>query len=350
MDIKTLHAAYRREMDAAIESQLEKLKTAALAIDSSEPQPKLLDTLGNVSQGGKRLRPFLVHNAYQSYADDTQDSTVRDMCVAVELFHIFCLIHDDVIDKATSRHHQMTINHFAATQLYADRMNGIHLGNSQAILYGDLLFNEVYSLVARSAQRFDTQDALLEHFSNMVREVCIGQVIDVNIMGQKTPVWETIVRKNTLKTAYYSFVRPLQLGVLMACGANDDIVILEKIGQELGLLYQLQDDLLDVSSPETGKAMYTDIMQGQPTFVTAFLRERNPAGYTTLTALQGKELSEADMQMIADVLADAAVPDAIQKQIETHAANAITLLDSLSNQLMSKFLGLFIEYLMQRTS
>ncbi|KAA0205650.1 hypothetical protein EDM68_04930 [Candidatus Uhrbacteria bacterium] len=142
--------------------------------------------------GGKRIRPYLAYTMYR--AAGGRSERIIDTLVGLELFHAFALVHDDVMDRGTSRHGVATANK--------------KFGDAQAILVGDLLFNWAWEILAPTSAR--------AIFAKMVDEVIAGQMLDVDAVRRSRVTDAFIEEKMRLKTAMYSFVRPMQFGVSLA--------------------------------------------------------------------------------------------------------------------------------------
>lgn len=345
MDIKTELSHFRATFDPKLETALSQLKDEVLSIDDTVLTTTLSEQLILVGKNGKRLRPFLVSKLYEIYATNTRNN-IDTFLVATELFHLFCLIHDDVIDKADTRHTVDTL-HRVGNSLYKDRQDSAHLGASQAILVGDILFAEVYRLFVEGLLERENKREILHCFNTMIREVCVGQMLDVDLMYQINASPENINTKNKLKTAYYSVVRPMHLGVLLA--ENDrDFSVLEKIGIEIGMVYQLQDDLIDVIGTNTGKERFTDVVQGQPTFLTNYIAEKDPTASKVITEYTGKNILEADAEVLQKIFIEsgavAQAEDEITKRYEAMSAR----ISELTSKDAQTYISAFAEYLYSR--
>jgi geranylgeranyl diphosphate synthase type I len=227
-----------------------------------------------VMGGGKRIRPYLAWMSYREAGG--KDSHVIETLVGLELFHAFALVHDDIMDRGLERHGVPTTH-----RLY---------GDGQAILLGDLLFNWSYELIAPTKGR--------EIFSKMVDEVIVGQMLDVDATRRKKVSDQFIEDKMRLKTASYSFVRPLQFGAALA-GKSKLFSKLEKFGLPLGLAFQIQDDLLDIttSSTQLGKSAFNDVKEGQKTAFTQYASRR---GFD-LSRYKNKILTVQDKKKIREI-------------------------------------------------
>lgn len=234
-----------------------------------------------VSNGGKRIRPYLAYIMYVTQGGKETEKVLR-MLVSLEIFHIFALVHDDVMDQGVLRHGIKTIHKFTEEKLRSQNRNGDleRIGQSQAILVGDFLFSW-------STEIFSGEDLFFEkdikrarkYFYKMVDEVILGQMLDVDITTRDNPSRELIEEKTRLKTSRYSFVRPMEIGAALASDKNVE-EFCETFGTNLGITFQLQDDLLDiVGDPKLlNKNILSDILQGQHTFFTNYVFENGNDG------------------------------------------------------------------------
>ena len=251
--------------------------------------------------GGKRIRPYLASVLFEAVGGSDMED-VTHYFIGIELFHIFCLIHDDVIDRGDCRHSEQTIHEFSKKSLESQGRRGdlVHLGNSQAILVGDLLFQW-------ASECFYGQDAsadVRQHLATMIQEVILGQMIDVDIASRATVSSELLDRKNLLKTARYSFVRPMQLGVFLGGGLQSDLSFCEEFGTALGKAFQVQDDLLDIisSTGQLQKNIFADVRSGQHTFFTQYIFDHGSENdRSVLNACFGRECGEQELKQLADV-------------------------------------------------
>lgn len=231
--------------------------------------------------GGKRLRPYLAAVGYQAGGGKNQ-ALAFQLGVGLEFFHVFCLIHDDIIDKAATRRNVPTVEAWVHEQLRVQGRRGdaAHLAKSSAILIGDLVFSWANQHVSKAAVDSLVPQAVLDEYSGMVDEVVVGQMIDVDTMTRDEHAEELLERKMYLKTAGYSFVRPLRIGLQASGNATPEaLAAMTAIGTPMGLAFQLQDDVLDITStPEAlGKPTLSDLCDGQQTVLTAYVATRGTA-------------------------------------------------------------------------
>lgn len=214
-----------------------------------------------IVSGGKRIRPYIAYLMYEAISKKNKKN-ILGILVSLEIFHTFCLVHDDIIDKSGIRHGVLTSQNYITAKLAKEKRHGDleHFGNSQAILMGDLLFSWALKIFDEN-KNFDNDKLknAKKYFYKMVDNVFLGQFIDVDIATRGNVSFELINEKNKLKTASYTFIRPLQIGASLA-GIDKHIELFcEDLGTELGLAYQMQDDLMDIDQ---------DISENQKTYFT----------------------------------------------------------------------------------
>lgn len=296
-------AVFKETIDKALDSFLKEELKSLKDITNHQKILFLLEHIRAFSSGGKRLRPFLIFSLYKITHKKSKPEDIIDLLLAVELFHIFCLIHDDVIDDANERHGVSTVQAEAFQKIYADHQMGKKISESQAFLVGDMLFAVVFKLICRFAKKHpDTGLEIFEVFLKLVEEVFIGQMIDVHLTSQSVATEQEINEKNKLKTAQYSFARPLQIGALVA-KRRDLVQVALAFGKEVGLLYQIQDDLLDIiGDPKvTKKPRFQDIAQNQQTALSVFIEKKGGQYAKRFQELKGKKVGfeeQADLEKI----------------------------------------------------
>lgn len=203
-----------------------------------------------LAAGGKRVRPQLAMIASQMFGG--KDEEVLPAALALEVFHNFTLLHDDVMDKADVRRGRPTVH--------------IKWDENTAILSGDQMLIEAYKLLSGVPE--DKLPKVLQLFNKMATEICEGQQYDVDFESQEQVTIDDYLKMIRLKTSVL-LANALQTGAYIA-GANEaQQQSLYKFGIYVGLAFQIQDDILDVwGDPATfGKAVGGDISCNKKTFV-----------------------------------------------------------------------------------
>jgi len=246
-----------REMMARTERHLEHVTAEAGA-------PLAAHANATVAAGGKRLRPLLVVLAAESAggpaaAPDGEERLVR-AAVAVELVHSATLVHDDLIDGAQLRRGRPTVAAAA--------------GRRAAVATGDLLFSRAFAELARNDDA-----AQLQALSQASSALAEGELLQREDAYAAEVSVERYLRRCELKTAAL-FEAACRLGALTAARGSASLAdALGGFARQIGLAFQLLDDVLDVSGPveRTGKARGTDLLDGTVTLPFILARERDPA-------------------------------------------------------------------------
>ncbi len=319
-DIASFKNTIDREITTFLDTEIARYKT----ISSHEIIADLLTHQHVVSAGGKRIRPLLVYSLYQHTYKEADTKAIMPLLLAVELFHVFCLIHDDIMDESALRHDAPT------THEYAKRFYPHHprATESQAILVGDILFNSVFRLLHEFTANHPKGAAITSLFHDLIDEVCVGQMLDVNLAAQAEASLDEITEKNRLKTAWYSIVRPLQLGALVA-GREDLTSFVTEFGEQIGLLYQTQDDLLDVigDSKDIHKPRFQDITQKQHTVLRSFIETSGTTEHKALLqSYLGKQITTEDNAALEALFTDSGAVAYAESCIATYQDTAERLI------------------------
>lgn len=200
--------------------------------------------------GGKRLRPALVLMATDLFGGNIQEALAP--ALAVELFHNFTLMHDDIMDKAPLRRGQPTVH--------------AKWNESVAILSGDVMFVKAYKMMIQVKPEILTD--VLEVFNATAIGVCEGQQIDMNFENRNEVTIEEYIEMIRLKTAVL-VGGALKIGALIGSADKKNADLLYQFGENLGIAFQLQDDILDVYGDplKFGKQVGGDIMSNKKTYL-----------------------------------------------------------------------------------
>lgn len=301
-------------------------------------------------EGGKLTRPRLVKLGYDAFTprrrvEQPQEQTAENRIVllgcAFELLHTSLLMHDDVIDRDFTRRGRPTLSAqyrndaLAAGQSLPDAE---HAGHSAAIIAGDLLLAASISVALRASVSLDHAGAIERSFQLAIQNAGAGELEDLLYSLDQFPAKvQDVLRMEGLKTASYSFRFPLQTGALLAGASPAQAAALADIGGELGVAYQLIDDVLGTFGDprKTGKSVDSDLREGKSTILTALAAEQPEFGENlkllrthtaTLTSLRSA-LAAADAEPLARQLAKELCDSALV------SARALELPESVSAQL-----------------
>ena len=203
-----------------------------------------------LSLGGKRIRPALALMACNLFSEDVMSSVKP--ALAIELFHNFTLIHDDIMDNAPLRRNRPTVHE--------------KWDNNVAILSGDAMQIQAFQLMCEAP--VSKLKTLLDIFNTTAIEVCEGQQYDMNFAIRNDVSLEEYIQMIELKTSVL-LAASLKIGALCGGAPNDEAQKLYEFGRNLGLAFQIQDDYLDVygNQDKFGKKVGGDIAENKKTFL-----------------------------------------------------------------------------------
>jgi geranylgeranyl diphosphate synthase, type II len=227
-----------------VDSELEKFTVPNSPKELYEPISYIL------SLGGKRMRPILVLMANEMFGGSKENAI--NQALAVEVFHNFTLMHDDIMDKAPYRRGNETVH---------KKWN-----ENIGILSGDVMFVLAYKLMCDC--KLEKLPQVLEVFSKTAVEVCEGQQLDMNYETENAVSINDYIEMIRLKTAVL-LGGSLKIGSILADANAEDAENLYLYGQNIGIAFQLHDDLLDVfGDPDKfGKQVGGDIISNKKTFL-----------------------------------------------------------------------------------
>ena len=279
-----------------------------------EPQRLYAPIRYSLAEGGKRMRPVLAMLAYNIYADDIQ--TVLPAATAVEIFHNFTLLHDDIMDNAAMRRGRPSV--FA------------RWGSNVAILSGDVMMIEAYRHLQGVEGKYLPQ--VFECFNSMAARVCEGQQYDMDYETQPKVSVAEYMNMIELKTAAL-LVGSVVIGATIAGASEQDIQRLNKFATEVGIAFQLQDDLLDSYGDERlGKRIGGDILEGKKTYLMIIslshaTEEQREVLRTTHLRTDIDEKQKIDLvKSVYDAIGARAMTE---QQISVRISRALAILDTL---------------------
>ena len=290
--------------------------------------PEMLQALHRT--GGKRIRPSMTFWGWVAAGGRSTGTGVEAVAragAALELLHIFALIHDDVMDESDSRRGQPSV-HTLAAQLHLHsgaRGNARRFGESIAVLVGDLAHAEADHLVTELPR------PMREIWRLLVIELVHGQSRDLtgSAAGRRDLDHARSVAR--MKSGCYTVQRPLQLGAAAAEADEAVTEVLDRYGEEVGEAFALRDDLLGVwgDPRRTGKPAGDDLLSGKPTVIMALAHDRlfGPAR-KVLRRVGTPELSPADVVFLQEALAEHGVVDAVESLIRNRVHTAVDALRS----------------------
>lgn len=286
-----------------------------------------------MSLGGKRIRPALVLMAAELFKGDI--NTAIPAALAIETFHNFTLIHDDIMDNAPLRRGKQTVHE--------------KWGVNNAILSGDVMMvesNKHLSMLPESVLK-----AALDTFNTIAQGVCEGQQLDMEFEERDSVSIEEYINMIRLKTAVL-IGGAMKLGAQVAGASADEAEQLYHFGENLGIAFQLQDDILDVyGDPEKfGKQVGGDIIANKKTLMLLKLQELVSETDSRALDFQSRNKNQEDkirnIRGLYDTYDIRGLADAEMRKYSDRAFEALTSLrvdearkaqlNLLANQLMNR--------------
>ncbi len=286
-------------------------------IKTKEPKSLYAPITYILKIGGKRLRPVLTLMTTEIFGTDYKEAL--NAALAVEVFHNFSLVHDDIMDDAPLRRGQQTVH----------EKWDINTG----ILSGDAMLIQAYQLF----ENYDnnTFRGLAKIFSKTAIEVCEGQQYDVDFEVRNDVTEEEYLKMIEYKTAVLVGAA-MKMGALVANASDDDAQKVYDFGRLLGIAFQLQDDYLDAfGNPETfGKQVGGDIIENKKTYLyikaieNASLEDKKQL--LTLFSSQNKLENEAKIELVKEIFVKSGSSNITTKAIQDYTKQAMSLLNELS--------------------
>ena len=288
-----------------------------------------------VSRGGKRLRPLLCFCGWRAAGGSGDPSSVVRLAAAIELFHTFTLIHDDIIDQSATRRGKPSLHCTLASTQRAKRSHAQaeRYGLNIAMLLGDLALAWSDELLHTSGLAERRLQAVLPLLDAMRTEVMYGEYLDVDMSGTLQFDTQAAIRIALYKTAKYTVERPLHLGAATAGAESGFLAALSAFALPLGVAFQLRDDVLGVfGDPEaTGKSTLDDLRDGKATALLALALElADHHQRDTLRGLVGNpSLTEKEADDVRAVFLATGALTRVEEMIDERLRNAGAAMDLL---------------------
>ena len=269
---------------------------------------KLYDAAGHlIVNGGKRLRPYMVIRSCQILGG--KSSTAMIAASAVEMVHNFTLVHDDIMDNDEMRHGVPTVHK--------------KFGMPIAILAGDVLFSKAFQIISESKLSPNANTHLISRLAKACVDVCEGQLLDIKMADEKRiPTEAEYITMMGKKTAAL-FDVSCAMGAICATNKPKDIVNLSVFGKNLGIAFQITDDLIGVmGDPKvTKKPVGNDLREGKkslPILMAIKLAKGNERK-TILKAFGNSKISKKDLNKAVEVIRSLGIEEKVRNQALKYA-------------------------------
>ncbi|MDC1069143.1 polyprenyl synthetase family protein [Flavobacteriales bacterium] len=282
--------------------------------------------------GGKRIRPILLLISYQLFNDNFERAF--SPAKAIELFHNFTLLHDDIMDKAPLRRGKITVH---------KKWN-----NNIAILSGDVMMIHAYQLLAQVESKY--LKSILNIFNKAAIEVCEGQQWDMDFESKDDVPLIDYMQMIEFKTAVL-LAASLKIGAVLADAKKKDQNHLYEFGLNMGIAFQLKDDLLDVfgTSKLFGKKIGGDILANKKTFL--YLKALQISDLSTKLKLKKLYISENEndtkVEKVKKIFVDLNIKKHTLDLMKSYYIKAMKHLDAIDSDKKSPLID-FADKLMHR--
>ncbi len=336
------------DIDGAVHLHVEQLLRGYLAERRAELPAQAqtfaaaVDTLSDFAlRGGKRIRPTFAWWGWRAAGGEgtgPRADAVLTAVSALELIQTCALVHDDLMDASELRRGHPTV-HVRFTE--AHRAGGWlgepeRFGMAAAILLGDLALAWADDMFTGAPLSEDMRAAARAPWLAMRAEMFAGQYLDVLAQAEGDESEERALGVARLKTAAYTVERPLHMGVALAGADDDTIASVRAFGTDIGVAFQLRDDLLGVygDTEVTGKPAGDDLREGKRTLLVSLgLRYADEAGRHTdadllRNALGDPDLTQDTIRRVRELMVEVGAVDELERRIEELTVSAMAALDA----------------------
>ncbi|UQY79955.1 Octaprenyl diphosphate synthase [Candidatus Hepatincola sp. Av] len=265
-----------------------------------------------IKAGGKRIRPLLTILAYKMFSNNNNNKYLL-IAACVEFIHSATLLHDDVVDENESRRSIPTSNHI--------------WGNKSSVLVGDFLFSKAFELMVATESLEVLQ--ILSRASSVIAQGEVLQLMEINNIHLSLATYNKIIYSKTASL----FGAATQVGALIAGADMQDVQTILKFGENLGMVFQITDDVLDYQSQDNilGKSIGTDFKEGKITLPIILLLQKaneNEKSFLVRTFQEVKQKPE-DFQELLTYLNKYDVFAEIQNIKKDYMDQTLTLMKSI---------------------
>jgi geranylgeranyl diphosphate synthase type I len=335
---------------------------SARMIQAKKIDPLAVETIKIIERfvlsGGKRVRPALVYYGYLASGGEDGEKIIKSS-MAIELAHAFLLIHDDIIDRDSTRHGIETVHE--TYRAYGKKLNlseseAVHFGNSLAITAGDY----THTMASEILYDIDFEPEIildaLKKIQAIVARTIPGEMLDILMCAKGVATEREIARMHEGKTARYTFEGPLHLGAVLA-GQKKNIKLLKAFSAyslPVGRAFQIQDDILGIfgNKEKLGKSVGADIIEGKQTLLVLKAKEKgNEKQKKVIKELLGKkDLTESEASNFREIIRETGSLEYSQKLAEKFVAQSLLAIKEVEfkNIEAKKFLEGIAEYIIKR--
>lgn len=274
---------------------------------------------------GKRIRPAIVLLASRFSRNGNGQSIV--LAAQMELIHSASLIHDDIIDKASLRRGFITLNK--------------KVGDGAALVFGDFLFSQVFNSLSKI-----NNPEIIKIISALIQKICKGELEQLKSVSEYDISVNKYLESISNKTASF-FEACCEIGGIVSGAKTGEINILKEYGLNLGMLFQLTDDYLDIAGniDTEKKSLFTDIKTGKTTLPIIYLWQNlSMQKRNSLFPKKNGKVSDARVKKIVDAVKENGANKKTEKLIRLYADRAKKTISKLKNKEIAGNLSLLVDY------
>jgi len=324
MNYINLYETERKKINQILSDSLKNRKPESLY----EPGSYILNS------GGKRLRPLLVLLSTKAVGGKFKDA--YNAAAAVEMLHNFTLVHDDIMDNADKRRGRLTLHK--------------KYDHNTAILTGDSLLSIAYKYLAKDCN--GNAKEVFNAFTQGLIEVCEGQSLDTDFEHRQNVTLSEYIVMIKKKTAAMAEMC-CKIGALLGGGTKTKVNALSKYGLNLGIAFQIQDDLLDISADEIkfGKTIGGDLVEGKKTFLFLHALEKSNGEdrKKLLTVIERKGIRRNQVKNYKLIYEKLGVLEDARREIKKYTNKALQSINILEKE-NKKIFQWLADSLIHRTS
>lgn len=324
------------KMNEILNKEIEKYEDNEFIRDS-------IKELKRLSSGGKRVRGYLIKLGAMLFGKD--DDSYVDLAAAVEIFQTAILIHDDIIDEADKRRGMDTIN---------AKYKG-HIGIAKGICIGDLGFFISYRIINNADISNELKEEIVKIYSKTLHNTVNGEIVDVELplkplafhkgMNEKI-IYDIYVNK----TAWYTIIGPVLIGAASAGASEADKEKLIEMGTNLGIAFQIKDDLLGLYSSvkDMGKTL-NDIKEGKQTIIYKYAIDNASSEELELIKKYygNPNVTDEESRLIIDLFEKLGAKENAECLVKKYTNNGISIIETMGVQNKDLFME-FSDYLLKR--